>query len=112
MASKTILLGTPGQVDALSTCAGTTGLTKYIDNTFAITNGLIIYNDSGLTTPTYTSNPGGYSLIIDGSFKYAVTFDGSGGVATVTLCDVTPTPTISITPTITPTPKSVVTKKN
>jgi thioredoxin-related protein len=107
MASKTILLGTPGQVDALSTCAGTTGLTKYIDNTFAITNGLIIYNDSGLTTPTYTSNPGGYSLIIDGSFKYAVTFDGSGVVATVTTCVVeasqTPTPTISITPTITPT---------
>ena len=38
MASKTILLGTPGQVDVPSTCAGTTGLTKYIDNTFTITN--------------------------------------------------------------------------
>jgi len=110
MAFKTIQLGTPGQVDALSACAGTTGLTKYIDDTFAITNGLIIYNDSGLTTPTYTSNPGGYSLIIDGSFKYAVTFDGSGVVSTVTTCESeasqtpTPTPTITNTPTTTPTP--------
>ena len=31
MAFKTIQLGTLGQVDALSSCAGTTGLTKYIE---------------------------------------------------------------------------------
>ena len=88
MAYKIISLGTPGQIDASSACLGTTGLTKYIDETFAITNGLIIYNDTNLTTRTYISNPGAYSLIIDGSFKYAVTFDDSGAVSTVTSCGI------------------------
>jgi hypothetical protein len=100
---RSIQLGTPGQSDAFAACTGSSGLTKYIDKNFAITNGLAIYNDSTLLNKTYTSNPGGFSLLIDGGTKYAVTFDASGNVNTVTDCSTIP----SITPTRTPIPPSI-----
>jgi hypothetical protein len=99
---RAIQLGTPGQIDAFSACEGSTGNTKYIDKNTPITNGIIIYNDSTLLSRTYTSNPGGFSLLIDGGTKYAVTFDGSGNVNTVTDCSTIPSLTPSRTPTVTP----------
>ena len=95
----------PTQNDA---CGLSSGLTKYIDVNWTITNGLAIYNDSSLTTKTHTSDPGGYSLVIDNGVKYAVNFDGSGNVDTVLDCDqpatATPTPAPTDTPTPTPGP--------
>ena len=114
---RTIILANP-QDSAFAACTGSSGLTKYIDKNFAITNGLAIYNDSTLLSKTYASNPGGFSLLIDGGTKYAVTFDASGNVNTVTDCStipsITPTRTPSITPSITPSPTgtSTLTKYN
>jgi inosine/xanthosine triphosphate pyrophosphatase family protein len=109
---RAITLSNP-QSTQQDACAQTTGLTKYIDKNFAITNGLAIYNDTGLITKTYTSNPGGFSAIIDGSTKYAVNFDASGNVNTVLDCTLvpsrTPTPTITPTNTLTPTPTMTIT---
>ncbi len=102
--SKSILVSNPN-ASTYDACAITTGNTKYIDITWSITNGLIIYDDTRLTTKTYNSNPGGYTTIISGANKYIVTFDSSGNVDTVTDCTTLPTqtPTPSVTPTQTPT---------
>jgi hypothetical protein len=110
---RAITLSNP-QSTQQDACAQTSGLTKYIDKTFAITNGLVIYNDTMLTTRTYTSNPGGYSAIIDGATKYAVDFDGAGTVNTVLDCTLvptrtaTPTATPTLTPTMTITPSPII----
>jgi hypothetical protein len=74
-------------------------LTKYINKNSTITTGLIIYNNSELTIKTYASNPGGFTLLIDGVTKYVITFDSSGNVNSVVDCSTLP----SITPTNTPT---------
>lgn len=102
--SKAILVSNPN-ASTYDACALTTGNTKYIDITWSITNGLIIYDDTRLTTRTYNSNPGGYTTIISGANKYIVTFDASGNVDTVTDCTTLPTQTStpSVTPTRTPT---------
>jgi hypothetical protein len=102
--SKAILVSNPN-ASTYDACAVTTGTTKYIDITWSITNGLIIYDDTRLVTRTYNSNPGGYTTIISGANKYIVTFDVSGNVDTVTDCTTLPTqtPTPSVTPTKTPT---------
>lgn len=105
---RAITLSNP-QSTQQDACAQVSGLTKYIDKNFAITNGLIIYNNSGLTTRTYTSNPGGYSAIIDGASKYAVNFDASGNVDTVLDCTLVPTRTATPTATLTPTPTMTIT---
>lgn len=109
---RAITLSNP-QSTQQDACAQTSGLTKYIDKNFAITNGLIIYNDTMLTVKTYTSDPGGYSAIIDGASKYAVNFDASGNVNTVLDCTLvpsrTPTPTTTPTNTLTPTPTMTIT---
>jgi hypothetical protein len=102
---KTIQLSNP-QSTQNDACGLLSGLTKYIDINWTITNGLVIYNDSSLTTKTHNSNPGGYSLIIDNGVKYVVTFDGSGNVDTVVDCNSVPTPTPNATSTPTPTPFS------
>ena len=110
---RAITLSNP-QSTQQDACAQTSGLTKYIDKTFAITNGLVIYNDSNLTTKTYASDPGGYSAIIDGASKYAVNFDASGNVNTVLDCTLvptrtaTPTATPTLTPTMTITPSPII----
>jgi hypothetical protein len=89
-------------------CGLSSGLTKYIDANWVITNGLVIYEDSSLTIRTYDSDPGGYSLVIDNGTKYAVNFDIIGDVNTVSECDppatATPTPQPTDTPTPTPGP--------
>jgi hypothetical protein len=99
---RVITLSNP-QSTQQDACAQTTGLTKYIDKNFTITNGLVIYNDTMLTGRTYSSDPGGFSAIIDGASKFAVNFDGTGAVNTVLDCTLVPTRTPSMTPTRTPT---------
>jgi hypothetical protein len=85
-----ILSNPPGETTSGAACALTTGLTKYINSTFAITNGLVIYDNTGLTTKTYTNDPysGNYAMLYDtnNSLRYAVTFDSSGNVNTVISC--------------------------
>ena len=80
----------PGESTVLGTCSITTGLTKYIDSTWSITNGLRIYDDPQLTLFTYNSNEYGanYGMLYDveNGLRYAVTFDGSGLVNTVNAC--------------------------
>lgn len=115
--SKAILVSNPNST-TYDSCAVTTGNTKYIDITWNITNGLIIYDDTRLTTRTYNSNPGGYTTIISGANKYTVTFDTSGNVDTVTDCTAlptqTPTPSVTATqtPTVTPTKTQTPTPTN
>jgi hypothetical protein len=106
---RTIQLSNP-QSSVENACAQSSGLTKYIDLNFAITNGLVIYNDDTLTTRTYIDDPTGYSMVIDGVNKYSVTFDGTGAVYSVVDCGTpataTPTPEPSpATSTPTPTPE-------
>jgi hypothetical protein len=89
--SRAILLSNPpGETTSGAACAITTGLTKFISGTWAITNGLVIYNDPTLTAKTYTSDPysGNYAMLYDtnNSLRYAVTFDSSGNVNTVISC--------------------------
>jgi hypothetical protein len=90
IARPIILSNPPGVATSGEACAITTGLTKYINSTFAITNGLVIYNDTGLITKTYTNDPysGNYAMLYDtnNSLRYAVTFDSSGNVNTVISC--------------------------
>jgi hypothetical protein len=88
---RSILLSNPpGESSPSLACAITTGVTKYISSSFAITNGLVIYNDTALTIQTYTSDPysGNYAMLYDNdnALRYAVTFDSSGVVDTVTSC--------------------------
>jgi hypothetical protein len=85
---RTIQLGNPTSTSNLDACSVSSGLTKYISSTWAITNGLAIYNDSALTAKTYTSNPGNYSWLKDVStgLTYSVTFDSSGNINTVYSC--------------------------
>lgn len=115
--SKAILVSNPNST-TYDSCAVTTGTTKYIDITWNITNGLIIYDDTRLLTRTYNSNPGGYTTIISGVNKYTVTFDSSGNVDTVTDCTAlptqTPTPSVTTTqtPTVTPTKTQTPTPTN
>jgi hypothetical protein len=103
--SRTILLSSPTTSSSEDACLISSGSTKYISNTVAISNGLEIFNNSTLTTRTYNTNPGNWSTIIDGSSKYAVQFDSSGVVSVIISCNTVPTP---VTPTpITPTPVPV-----
>ena len=88
---RSILLSNPpGESSPSLACAITTGVTKYISSSFAITNGLVIYNDTALTTQTYTSDPysGNYAMLYDNNngLRYAVRFDASGVIDTVTSC--------------------------
>jgi len=83
---QTITISSPTYANSTDACNGSAGLTKYITYGFAVTNGLIIYNNTSLTTKTYTSDPGNYTLIVYSGYKYAVTFDSSGNVNTVTSC--------------------------
>jgi len=105
LAYRTILLGNPTSISNLDACGVSSGLTKFVSVSFAVTNGLLIYNDNTLLTRTYTSNPGNYSWLKDltTGLTYSVTFDSGGAVDTVYSCP-TPTPTPTITPTPTPTP--------
>jgi hypothetical protein len=104
----------PGDNTTAAACAITSGLTKYIMYSFAITNGLEIFNDSGLTTRTYTNDPygGNYAMLYDtnAGFRYAVTFDSSGLVSTVYDCiggsPVPPSPTPPSPTPPSPTPPS------
>jgi hypothetical protein len=98
---RAIQLSNP-QSTQYDACQLSSGLTYYIDNTWTITNGLIIYTTDALTTKVHTSNPGGYSLVIDGGSKYSVSFDSSGNVNTVLDCNSVQAPTA--TPTATPLP--------
>jgi hypothetical protein len=103
--SRSILLSSPTTSSSEDACLISSGSTKYISNTVAISNGLEIFNDSALTTKTYNTNPGNWSTIIDGGSKYAVQFDSSGVVSVIISCNTVPTP---VTPTpITPTPVPV-----
>jgi hypothetical protein len=113
--SRAIQLGNPpGDNNTAAACAITSGNTKYILSTFAITNGLEIFNDSGLTTRTYTNDPygGNYAWLYDtvAGFGYAVTFDSSGLVSTVYDCiggsPVPPSPTPPSPTPPSPTPPS------
>lgn len=102
LAYRSILLSNPpGEATSAGACAITTGLTKYISASFAITNGLIIYNNTALTSQTYTSDPytGNYAMLYDNNsgLRYAVTFDGSGVVNTVVSCGSSPTTTTTTT---------------
>jgi hypothetical protein len=101
--SKAILVSN-SQTTAYGACAVGTGYTMYIDITWSITNGLIIYNDTRLTSRLYTSDPGYYTKIVSGANTYAVTFDGTGSVNAVIDCTTLPTqtPTPSVTPPNTP----------
>lgn len=85
-----LLSNPPGSVLSADACEITSGLPKYIAQAAPISNGLIIYNDTFLSTKTYTSDPygGNYAMLFDLSTntRYAVTFDGSGNVNTVTNC--------------------------
>jgi len=91
-AFRTVLLSNPpGFPTSGDACAAqTTGLTKYIEPTFAITNGLIIYNDPELTNRTYSNDPysGNFAVLIDvnNNLKYAVRFDANGVVDVVSSC--------------------------
>lgn len=113
--SRVIQLGNPpGDNTTAAACAITSGNTKYILSTFAITNGLEIFNDAALTTRTYTNDPygGNYAWLYDttAGFGYAVTFDSSGVVATVYDCiggsPVPPSPTPPSPTPPSPTPPS------
>jgi hypothetical protein len=90
-AFRSIELGSPpGDNTTLAACAITSGITKYISAFWSITNGLEIFDDSGLTIRTFTMDPtgGNYLMLYDSSvgFRYAVTFDGGGLVDTVYDC--------------------------
>jgi hypothetical protein len=102
--SKAILVGNPNYTSTYDACAVSSGNTRYIDIASPITNGVVIYNDTRLTTRTYNSDPGGYTTIISGGSKYAVTFDANGAISTVIDCVALPTqtPTPSTTPPSTP----------
>lgn len=102
LAYRSILLSNPpGEATSAGACAIVSGLTKYISSSFAITNGLIIYNDIALTSQTYTSDPytGNYAMLYDNNsgLRYAVTFDGSGVVNTVVSCGSSLTTTTTTT---------------
>jgi hypothetical protein len=89
--SRQILLSNPpGAPSQSEACLISTGLPKYISASFAITNGLIIYNDLTLTQKTYNSNPYGsnYAMLFDplNNKRYAITFDNNGVVNTVWDC--------------------------
>ena len=112
---RTIQLGNPpGDNTTAAACAITSGLTKYISYSFAITNGLVIYDNSSLSTQTYNSDPygGNYAMLYDtnAGFRYAVTFDSAGVVATVYDClggsPVPPSPTPPSPTPPSPTPPS------
>ena len=112
---RTIQLGNPpGDNTTAAACAITSGLTKYISYSFAITNGLVIYDNSALSTQTYNSDPysGNYAMLYDtnAGFRYAVTFDSAGVVATVYDCiggsPVPPSPTPPSPTPPSPTPPS------
>ena len=91
----------PGSSTTAGACAVTTGLTKYIAYSFAITNGLEIFNDSALTTRTYTNDPyaGNYASLLDvnSGLRYAVTFDSSGLVSSFFTCTAGTTTTTTTT---------------
>jgi hypothetical protein len=97
----------PGDTTTGAACGVTTGLTKYIAYSFAITNGLEIFNDSALTTRTYTNDPyaGNYASLLDvnSGFRYAVTFDSNGLVNSFYNCTSGTTTTTSTTSTSTST---------
>jgi len=106
-AYRTISLSNPpGNNTTSATCSITTGLTYYINYSFAITNGLAIYTDTALTTKLYTSDPlaAGYTVWLKDTggngAEYAVDFDSNGNVDTVFACPPAPTPTpVPVAPT-------------
>lgn len=85
-----LLSNPPGESSTANACLITSGLPKYIAQSANISNGLIIYNNTLLTNKTYTSDPygGNYAMLFDiaNNLRYAVTFDSSGNVNTVTNC--------------------------
>jgi len=89
---RTITLSNPpGNNSTAGACAVTTGLSYYIGYTSAISSGLVIYTNTSLTTRLYNSDPladGFYVMLYDNdnSLRYAVDFDASGDVNTVTSC--------------------------
>jgi hypothetical protein len=109
---RAIQLGNPpGDNTTAAACGISTGLTKYILSTWAITNGLEIFDNP--TPPgirTYNSDPygGNFAWLYDtnAGFGYAVTFDVNGLVNTVYDCiggaPVPPSPPPSPTPTAPP----------
>lgn len=126
-AFRQIQLGNPTSSTDTAACGVTSGNSKYIDYTFAITSGLVIWNNPDLSGKTYSSNPGNWSMLYDttgangvnGGKRYAVQFDGSGNVSNIVDCaTITPvaTPTTPTTPTaptaptvtpVTPTPVAI-----
>jgi hypothetical protein len=88
-----------------SACLLTPAGVKYCLSPIILKPGLVIYDDPNLTIRSYTSNPGGYTVLTYESIQYVLTFDSEGLVDTIQPCSVsiTPSPTISVTPSITPT---------
>jgi len=81
----------PGNDSTAAACALSSGLTYYYSPGWTITNGLVIYTNTSLTTRLYTSNPlaEGYYLWlqdISTGLTYAVTFDSGGDINTVYNC--------------------------
>jgi hypothetical protein len=110
-AFRAIQLAPPTTSSSSDACGITSGSTKYIGYTSTISTGLVIYNDNTLTTRTYSTNPGNWSMLFDttganginGNKRYAVQFDGSGNVSNVVDCaTITPVATPVTTPVATP----------
>ena len=79
--------------------------TVYIANGDTLSNGDVLYTNTGLSTP-FNGNDNYYRLLASGSSYYAATISGSGTVSNLTACSgiATPTPTPTATSTPTPTP--------
>jgi hypothetical protein len=86
-------------------CADTNypSITLYIPNGDTISNGDIMYTDTGLTV-NFVGNDNYYHIYKDSS-RWAATISAGGYVTNLTVCStVTPTPTPTGTPTPTPSP--------
>lgn len=87
-----LLSNPPGNNSTAASCLISSGLTYYVPYGFVVTNGLEIFTDTGLTTRLFTSDPlapGFYVWLKDiggSNLEYAVDFDASGLVDTVTSC--------------------------
>ena len=91
-----LLSNPPGESTAKSCCTVENGLTKYIDYTFEISAGLVIYNDVDLTERTFTNNSFGnkYLMVYDsigtngvnGGKRFAIKFDSEGTVSNLIDC--------------------------
>lgn len=81
----------PGNATTMDTCLISTGATYYITFGFAITNGLEIFTDPGLTNRLFTIDPlpPGNTVWLKNNatgLEYAVDFDATGLIDTVTNC--------------------------